>query len=129
MSPTHASVPIRVLLVEDSPLLRFAFGKLLRLQGFEVCEAVDGSEAIEAVPEFRPRLVLTDLMMPVMDGLELIRRLKSDPETLEIPIVAITADATAEAERDARAAGAIDVILKPIDLPALLSRLHELRLI
>ena len=120
---------VRVLLVEDSPLLRFAFGRLLRLQGFEVCEAVDGREAIEAIADFGPQLVLTDLMMPVMDGLELIRRLKSDPATANIPVVAITADATAVAERSARDAGAVDVILKPIDLPALLNRLRDLGLI
>ena len=67
-------------------------------------------------------------MMPVMDGIELIRRLHEDPETADIPVVAITADATEQAERQAREAGAIDVITKPIDLPALLDRLKDLNL-
>jgi len=120
---------LRVLLVEDAPFLRYAFGRLLRLHGFDVREANDGREALDCVGEFRPQLVLTDLMMPVMDGVELIRRLHDDPETTELPVVAITADATETAERQAREAGAVDVITKPIDLPALLGRLRDLRLV
>ena len=115
---------MRVLLVEDAPFLRYAFGRLLRMHGFDVREANDGQEALDCLAEFRPHLVLTDLMMPVMDGVELIRRIQADPETASIPVVAITADATEQAERLAREAGAIDVITKPIDLPALLDRLR-----
>jgi len=117
---------MRVLLVEDAPFLRYAFGRLLRMYGFDVREATDGREALDCVPEFRPHLVLTDLMMPVMDGVELIRRLHDDPATATLPVVAITADATEQAERQAREAGAMDVITKPIDLPALLERLKML---
>lgn len=120
---------MRVLLVEDAPFLRYAFSRLLRLKGFEVCEANDGREALDALPGFQPQLVLTDLMMPVMDGVELIRRLHANPQTAHLPVVAITADATALAERQAREAGAIDVITKPIDLPSLLNRLRDLKLV
>jgi CheY-like chemotaxis protein len=120
---------LRVLLVEDAPFLRYAFGRLLRLHGFEVREANDGREALDCVGGFRPQLVLTDLMMPVMDGVELIRRLHDDPATTELPVVAITADSTEVAERQAREAGAVDVITKPIDLPALLGRLRDLHLV
>ncbi len=120
---------MRVLLVEDAPFLRYAFGRLLRMHGFEVREANDGREALECVLKFRPELVLTDLMMPVMDGIELIRRLHEDPATENLPVVAITADSTEQAEQMAREAGAVDVITKPIDLPALLDRLRELNLV
>jgi two-component system cell cycle response regulator DivK len=118
---------MRVLLVEDAPFLRYAFGRLLRMHGFEVMEANDGHEALECVSKFQPQLVVTDLMMPVMDGVELIERLRSDPETADLPVVAITADATEQAERKARQAGAVDFITKPIDLPALLDRLRALK--
>ncbi len=118
--------PPRVLLVEDSPSLRYAFARLLRLQGFDVREATDGQEALNCLRQFQPRLILTDLMMPVMDGIELIRRLRGNPTLAGIPVVAITADATEQAERLAREAGAVDVITKPIDLPALLERLQGL---
>lgn len=120
---------MRVLLVEDAPFLRYAFGRLLRMYGFEVREATDGREALDSVDEFRPHLVLTDLMMPVMDGVELIKRLREVPATRNLPIVAITADATELAERQAREAGAMDVITKPIDLPSLLDRLRSLNLL
>jgi CheY-like chemotaxis protein len=116
----------RVLLVEDAPFLRYAFGRLLRLQGFDVCEANDGQDALNRVSEFKPQLVLTDLMMPVMSGLELISKLHSRPDTVNIPVVAITADATSEAERQAREAGVVDFITKPIDLPELIERLRGL---
>jgi CheY-like chemotaxis protein len=116
----------RVLLVEDAPFLRYAFGRLLRLQGFDVREANDGQDALDCMAEFRPQLVLTDLMMPVMGGIDLIKTLRDRPDTAMIPIVAITADATRQAEEQARQAGAADFIAKPVDLPELLQRLRLL---
>lgn len=117
---------LRVLLVEDAPFLRYAFGRLLRMQGYDVKEANDGRDALDCLPGFRPHLVLTDLMMPIMGGVELISRIRADPEYNAVPVVAITADATEQAETAARNAGAADVITKPIDLPALLDRLKLL---
>ncbi len=117
---------LRVLLVEDAPFLRYAFGRLLRMQGFDVKEANDGQEALDCLAEFRPQLILTDLMMPVMGGVELIRHIRANPDLDDVPVVAITADATDHAEQAAREAGAVDVITKPIDLPALLDRLKML---
>jgi CheY-like chemotaxis protein len=116
----------RVLLVEDAPFLRYAFGRLLRIHGFEVMEANDGREALDCMARFRPELVLTDLKMPVMDGIELIRRLRSDHNTRSLPVVAISADATEQTEQEAREAGAVDFISKPIDLPVLLERLRAI---
>ena len=114
----------RVLLVEDAPFLRYAFGRLLRHHGYEVTEACDGREALDCVTEHRPDLVVTDLAMPVMGGIELIRRLRSDPATSDLPIVAITADASMQTEIRAREAGAIDFLEKPVDLAALLNSLR-----
>jgi CheY-like chemotaxis protein len=125
MTPENQRMP-RVLLVEDAPFLRYAFGRLLRLQGFDVKEAHDGQDALECLADFKPHLVLTDLMMPVMGGLELINRLRDSPETALVPVVAITADATRQAEAQAREAGADDFISKPVDLPVLLARLRNL---
>ena len=89
-------------------------------------EVNDGQEALDCLADFRPDLVLTDLMMPVMGGIELISRIRADPEFAAVPIVAITADVTDQAARQARQAGAVDVINKPIDLSALLDRLRVL---
>ena len=116
----------RVMLVDDTEALRFALGRVLRLYGFDVCEAVDGQDALEHMADFQPQMVLTDLMMPVMDGVELIRHMHSTPETSDIPVLALTANITTEAGESARDAGAVDVLSKPIDLPQLLERLHKL---
>ncbi|WP_435019083.1 response regulator [Tundrisphaera sp. TA3] len=116
----------KVLLVEDAPHLRYAFGRLLRMQGYEVREANDGREALDCLRTYRPNLVLTDLMMPVMGGVELIGHIRANHDFDGVPIVAITADATEQAEYQARKAGAIDFITKPIDLPFLLERLDSL---
>ncbi len=117
---------LRVLLVEDAPFLRYAFSRLLRMQGYDVREANDGQEALDCLADYRPHLVLTDLMMPVMGGVELISHIRADPTMAGVPVVAITADATEQAEQMARKAGAVDVITKPIDLPALLDRLKSI---
>lgn len=117
---------LRVLLVEDAPFLRYAFGRLLRLEGFDVKEVNDGQEALDCLASFRPELVLTDLMMPGMDGIELIGHIRADPDYSSVPVLAITADITDRAARLAKEAGAIDVIIKPIDLALLLDRLRVL---
>lgn len=117
---------LRVLLVEDAPFLRYAFSRLLRMQGYDVKESTDGQDALACLAGFRPHLILTDLMMPVMGGIELISHIRANPDYAGVPVVAITADATEHAEQAARDAGAVDVITKPIDLPALLDRLRLL---
>jgi len=117
---------LRVLLVEDAPFLRYAFSRLLRMQGYDVKESTDGQDALDCLPSFRPHLILTDLMMPIMGGIELIAHIRANPDYAGVPVVAITADATEYAEQAARDAGAVDVITKPIDLPALLDRLRLL---
>lgn len=124
LDPYHNAT--RVLLVEDAPFLRYAFGRLLRLHGFDVMEANDGREALACLSKFRPQMIVTDLMMPGMDGVELIERLRADPETADVPVVAITAEATEQAEQRARRAGVDDFLVKPIDLPTLLDRLRAL---
>jgi two-component system chemotaxis response regulator CheY len=114
----------RVLVVEDSPFLRFAFSRFLRSQGYEVMEAADGRAALDCFPEFQAQLVITDITMPVMDGVALIEALREDPATAQIPVVAITGDTSLATVRRARAAGAVDVIMRPIDLPDLLLRIR-----
>jgi len=120
----QAQTASRVLVVEDSPFLRFAFSRFLRSQGYEVMEAADGRAALDCFPEFQAQLVITDITMPVMDGVALIEALREDPATAQIPVVAITADSSLATERRARAAGAVDVIMRPIDLPDLLVRIR-----
>ena len=96
------------------------------MHGFDVCEANDGRDALDCLSHFHPQLILTDLLMPVMNGFELIRALRSDPKTAELPVVAFTADPTEQAEREARKAGAAEYFTKPVDLVSIVNRLRTL---
>jgi len=87
--------------------------------------ARNGVEAIAATRELSPTLVLMDLMMPVLDGWEATRRLKADPATAAIPIVAVTAQAMVGDRERALAAGCDDYLTKPFELSALVAKLRE----
>jgi CheY-like chemotaxis protein len=104
----------RILVVDDEPDQRFLLRRILQRAGHEVREANDGAAALQAVRESPPDLVVTDVMMPVMDGVELIRCLRVDPATAHIPILA--------ASGDTHLAGAADaVVAKPYDWRHLLA--------
>lgn len=108
----------RILLVEDNELNRKLARNALRSRGHEVFEALTGEEAVALVLKHRPDLVLMDLQLPGMDGLEATRRIKDDPANLNLPIVALTAHVQALDESRARAAGCNGYITKPIRLTA-----------
>jgi CheY-like chemotaxis protein len=80
----------RILVVDDEPDLRFVLRRIFERAGHEVADAGHGAQALECVRGSLPELVVTDMMMPVMDGRELIRRLRADPATAQIPILAVT---------------------------------------
>jgi CheY-like chemotaxis protein len=115
---------LTVLLVEDHPLNRKLFHDLLSMQ-FAVMEADSAEQARERLQSNTPDLILMDLQLPGMDGLSLVRLLKEDSATQSIPVVAISAYSTRCDVEQARAAGCVDYITKPItDEPfALLARL------
>ena len=85
--------PARVLNVDDNEIGRYTKSRILKQAGFEVLEAVNGAEALEAVRERQPQLVLLDLQLPDVSGFEVCRRIKSDPATARIPVLHITATA------------------------------------
>ena len=104
-----------ILIVDDNQLnLKLAKVTLLT-EGYTVRTAADAEEALEVLTEFHPRLILMDIQMPGMDGLELTQQLKADPATSDIIIVAITAYAMKGDEDRTRAAGCDGYIAKPID--------------
>jgi CheY-like chemotaxis protein len=82
----------RILVVDDEPDQRFLLRRIFERAGHRVADASDGAAALKAVRESPPDLVVTDVMMPVMDGVELIRRLRSEPATACIPILAASGD-------------------------------------
>lgn len=113
---------MRVLLVEDMDDLREAFAWLLRFAGCEVAAVSSGSQALARVSDFTPGLVLADFMMPEMDGVELIRRLRSLPGLERVPMIIVTANGGIEVVHQALAAGAAAVIGKPFDVLDVLAR-------
>ena len=116
-----ASVPI--LAVDDHPTNLKLIATLLASMGYQVQTARDGIEALEAVQRSRPPLILMDLQLPGIDGFELTRRLKADPETRDIVIIAVTAYAMKGDEQKALAAGCDGYLSKPIDRKLLMEML------
>jgi two-component system, cell cycle response regulator DivK len=106
-------MPKKVLIVEDDIDNRRIVTKVLSVEGYEVIEAADGVDAIAKARLERPDLILMDLALPNMDGWEATRRLKGDPDTQRIPVVALTAVAMRGDEEQARAAGCDDYLPKP----------------
>lgn len=106
---------VRILVVEDSPMNRKILEVLLRGHGYEPLEAEDGNQAMEIISEDPPDLILMDMQLPGIDGYELTRRLRQDPATKDIPIIAVTANAMAGDDRKALDAGCDAYVAKPID--------------
>jgi CheY-like chemotaxis protein len=102
-----------ILLVEDHPMNRKLFRDLLEMQ-FTVVEATSAEAALELLLSLEPDLILLDVQLPGMDGLSLVRRLKANPATTAIPMVALSAHAMAQSIAEARQAGCIDYITKPV---------------
>ena len=82
---------VRILVVDDEPEALKLFGYSLHRQGYEVLVAQNGMEALEIIQEHKPDLVVLDVMMPDMDGYEVCRRIRNDPEAKHLPIVMLTA--------------------------------------
>ncbi len=106
-------------MVEDNPLSLKLIRVLLEGEGFEVRTAEDAEHARAVLEQFRPRLILMDIQLPGIDGLELTRQLKSDPARRDIPVVAITAYAMKGDEQKARGAGCDGYVTKPVDTRSL----------
>ena len=114
----------RILIVDDNAANMKLVSFLFKKRGYDVRTAGDAEEALALLDDFGPRLILMDLQMPGVDGFELTRRLKADPATQDIVIVAVTAYAMKGDERKALAAGCDSYVTKPIDtrlLPGLIA--------
>jgi CheY-like chemotaxis protein len=116
----------KILLVEDNELNRDMLSRRLARKGYEVVLAGDGAEGVAAATAGRPDLVLMDMSLPVLDGWEATRRLKADPETRSIPVIALTAHAMSSDRERALEAGCDDYDTKPIELPRLLEKIERL---
>jgi CheY-like chemotaxis protein len=117
----------KILYVEDNEDNVYMLKMRLELiEGFEITVATDGSEAISAVTANSPDIILMDLNVPVINGWEATRRLKADPKTATIPVIALSAHAMAGDREKALEAGCDDFDTKPIEFDRLLSKMKRL---
>lgn len=114
---------VRVLVVDDNRENRNLARLLLQKVGFQVKEAPDGAEGVALWQQWQPHAVLMDMIMPVMDGYEATRKIKSMPGGRDTPVIAVTAKAFKEDEEEIRAAGADDYVRKPVRLQEVLEKL------
>jgi len=117
----EACVKKKVMTVDDSRTMRDMVSFTLRGAGYDVVEAADGQQAMSAIASTKVDLVITDLNMPVMDGLTLIRKLRAIPAHRTLPILMLTTEADESKKAEGRAAGATGWIVKPFNPDKLVS--------
>lgn len=116
----------KVLLVEDNEMNRDMLSRRLERRGYDVVLAEDGDQGLQRAADTRPDLILLDMSLPGVDGWEVARRLKADPATAAISIIALTAHTMAGDRERALQAGCDDYDTKPIELPRLLDMMSTL---
>ncbi len=114
----------KILLIEDNEMNRDMLSRRLSRRGYELVIAVDGEQGLAMAQSEMPDLILMDMSLPVLDGWEATRRLKSAPETRSIPVIALTAHAMAGDKAKALSAGCDDYDTKPIELRRLLGKIQ-----
>lgn len=117
---------MKILLVEDNEMNRDMLSRRLTRNGYEIVIAVDGQEGVDKALSEKPSLILMDMSLPVIDGWEATRRVKADPATRGIPVIALTAHAMAQDKEKAMAAGCDDFDTKPVDIQRLLGKIQAL---
>jgi two-component system, cell cycle response regulator DivK len=115
----------RILVVEDQEDNRIILRRLLSNAGYDLIEAVNGEDGVALALSTRPDLILMDIQLPVMDGYEATRRIKSNAELKSIPVIAVTSYALSGDEAKARAAGCDAYVAKPFSPRQLLAKVRE----
>ena len=117
---------VKILYIEDNEDNFYMLSNRLKRRGYELIAAPDGESGIEAALREQPALILMDLSLPVMDGWEATRRLRTTAETRHIPIIALSAHSMAGDREKALAAGCDEYDTKPVELPRLLEKMASL---
>jgi DNA-binding response OmpR family regulator len=116
----------KILIVDDDPDIRSLYRLVLRQEGLEVIEAASGQEALSLVKTDIPALVLLDIMMPGMDGYEVCRRLRTNPRTVQVPVLLFSANGAGGVQDKVKRAGADGFVAKTAGPRAVASRIHAL---
>ena len=127
MTPAPALAPkaATILVIEDYCDTRELLSGMLRYKGFHVIEAEDGLEGLLKASANYPDLIILDLALPEMDGVEAARRIHEQPKLSHTPIFVISAFVTKEVEKDVRAAGCVEIFPKPFDVDELLAKINS----
>lgn len=121
------SAELQALVVEDSPMMRQLIVRALtRIKGLKITEAEDGVDGLRKLAAGKFDIILTDINMPIMDGLKLVKRVRSDARHSETPVVIITTEGAAEDKQRAISLGANAYITKPIQAPLVIATVKEL---
>lgn len=116
----------RILLVEDNEMNRDMLSRRLARRGYEVIFALDGVQAVEMARSAGPDVILMDMSLPVLDGWEATRRIKADPATRTIPVIALTAHAMSGDAEQAAQAGCDEFETKPVEFERLTGKIAQL---
>lgn len=122
----EAPQPVRILVVDDHPDNVEIINVRLSSRGYQIDTATNGEEALQKVKDYPPDLILLDVMMPLMDGYEVSRRIKNDPGLPFIPIILVTARDSTQDKVDGLDAGADDYLTKPVNFPELEARVRSM---
>lgn len=114
-----------ILVVDDDDLHRKIVGKMLEAGPYRLTFAANGAEAMHALRKLRPELILTDVLMPELDGIELTRRIKAMPHLAKVPVIMITGKSEGQVVMDSLKAGAADFVVKPLDRAALVAKVSR----
>jgi len=115
----------KIFIIEDELDFLSTLRERLEFEGFVVATAVDGEEALKKIPEEKPDLILLDIMLPEMNGYQVCRELKSNPETEAIPVVVVTAKSQESDRFWAKETGADDYVTKPFEMEELLQKIQD----
>ncbi|PWT71547.1 MAG: response regulator [Proteobacteria bacterium] len=121
----EANVPKRILTIDDSKTMRDMLRVTLTDAGFVVLQGVDGQNGLDVLGQQRVDAVITDINMPIMDGYEVIRRLRQSPMHKSTPILVLTTESDAEKKKLARDAGATGWMVKPFDPERLIATVRK----
>jgi CheY-like chemotaxis protein len=116
----------KILVVDDNPVSRELIREVLEDNHQRVLEAGNGAEALEKVLQEEPDIILLDIQMPVLDGYEVLRRIRANPRVAALPVIAVTAFAMREDCEKALAVGFDDFVTKPVDIASLRSKIRNL---
>lgn len=120
----HGMLTNNILIVEDNQHLRKILAEIVRFYGYEVSEATTGTQAIKAAVFTKPNLILLDLGLPDMSGIEAGRAIRNNPQSAHIPIIACSASLQPEDREEALRGGMVDYLLKPISISLLKAKIE-----